>query len=209
MPTNRRLESFSDAVFAIAITIMVLEIHIPATLAFSDDPKAFSDFATIFATYVLSFIIIANLWVSHHYLLYTVSRPTRATIWFNNLLLLGVTLIPVTTRFLGLHPHSPRAVAAYGVVAFACTAAFMLLRSHASKHTHNAVFRDIHRRVLRRATLFLVFYGASIPLAFINTWLSWICFLIVPPMLFLPIIQASRAPSEEHDEHHGLERSCP
>ena len=57
-------------------------------------------------------MIIANLWISHHYLLFTVHHPSRATIWFNNLLLFWITMIPVTTRFLGHFPNSPRAAAA-------------------------------------------------------------------------------------------------
>ena len=207
MPTNRRLEFFSDGVFAIVITIMVIEIQIPSVLAFSDDPAALRGFATILATYVLSFIVIANLWISHHYLLFTVHHPTRATIWFNNLLLLWITMIPVTTRFLGHFPTSPRAAAAYGLVGAGCTTAFMLLRAHAARITRNDLYRRIHRRILRRARLFLLFYAASIPLAFVSTWLAWACFLIVPPMLFLPIVRADDVPMDEH--HKGLEKSCP
>ena len=208
MPTNRRLEFFSDGVFAIVITIMVIEIKIPAVLAVSDDSQALREFATILATYALSFVIIANLWISHHYLLFTVHHPSRATIWLNNLLLFWITMIPLTTRFLGHFPNSPRAAAAYGVVGAGCTAAFMLLRAHAARITRNDLYRRIHRRILRRARLFLFFYGASIPLAFVNTWLAWACFLIVPPMLFLPIVRADDPPPM--DEHHkGLEKSCP
>ena len=207
MPTNRRLEFFSDGVFAIVITIMVIEIQIPAVLAFSDDRQALGEFATILATYALSFVIIANLWASHHYLLFTIHHPTRATLWFNNFLLFWITMIPLTTRFLGHFPNSPRAAAAYGLVGAGCTVAFMLLRAHAARITRNDLYRRIHRRILRRARLFLLFYAASIPLAFVNTWLAWACFLVVPPMLFVPIVRADDAPTDEH--HKGLEKSCP
>ena len=203
MPTSRRLEFFSDGVFAIVITIMVIEIQIPASLAFSDDPKALREFATILATYALSFVIIANLWVSHHYLLFTIQHPTRATIWFNNFLLFWITMIPLTTRFLGHFPGSPRAAASYGLVGAGCTIAFMLLRAHAARITRN----DLYRRILRRARLFLGFYAASIPLAFVNTWLAWACFLIVPPMLFVPIVRADDGPVDEQQK--GMEKSCP
>ena len=100
-PTNRRVESFSDAVFAIVITIMVLEIQIPDRLAFARDPMALREFGSGYLTYALSFFVIANLWVSHHYLIFTLSRPTRTTIWFNNLLLFCVSTLPLVTRFLG------------------------------------------------------------------------------------------------------------
>jgi uncharacterized membrane protein len=157
-------------------------------------------------SYALSFFVIVNLWTSHHYLVFTVRNPTRVTIWLNNLLLFFVTLIPVTTRFLGMHPTSSRAAAAYGLLGVAATIAFMLLRSHAARITDNEVHRGIHRRVLRLTWLFLAIYAISVPLAFISPMLTWACFLIVPPMVFLlPGIRAQHA----SDEHHELERSCP
>ena len=208
MPDNRRLESFSDGVFAIVVTIMVLEIRIPDTLAFGNDPVALKEFATYVGTYALSFLVIVNLWTSHHYLLFTLRQPARTTLWYNSLLLFSVTLIPVATRFLGMHPTSPRAAASYGFVAALCTAAFMLLRSHAARTTRNDVHRGIHRRVIRRTWLFLTIYLASIPLAFVNLWLAWACFVIVPPMLFLPVIRVP-VMGEEAPHDHALERSCP
>lgn len=208
-PTNRRVESFSDAVFAIVITIMVLEIHIPDSLAFGKDPAAVRAFGVVFLTYALSFFVIANLWVSHHYLIFTLSRPTRTTIWFNNLLLFCVSTIPLVTPFLGMFPTSSRAAAAYGLVGAACTAAFMLLRSHASRHTHNEAHRDIHHRILRRSALFLTIYLVSIPLAFVNVWLAWLCFASVPPMLFLPIVRAQIARKDSAEDHRDMEHLCP
>ena len=190
----------------------------------------------------MSFLVIVNLWTSHHYLLFTLRQPARTTLWYNSLLLFSVTLIPVATRFLGMHPTSPRAAASYGFVAALCTAAFMLLRSHAARTTRNDVHRGIHRRVIlprvarrmartgrrgglsirrwvsgarigtgrviRRTWLFLTIYLASIPLAFVNLWLAWACFVIVPPMLFLPVIRVP-VMGEEAPHDHALERSCP
>lgn len=209
-PTNRRVESFSDGVFAIAITIMVLEIQIPDSLAFADDPVLLRSFGAAYLTYALSFFVIANLWVSHHYLIFTLSRPTRTTIWFNNLLLFCISTIPLVTRFLGMHPLSPKAAAAYGLVGAASTAAFMLLRSHASRRTHNEAHRDIHHRILRKSALFLTIYLVSIPMAFVNVWLAWICFVCVPPMLVVPIIRAQIAKKgAPKGAHHEMEHSCP
>jgi len=208
-PTSRRVEAFSDGVFAIVVTIMVFEIRIPDSFAFAGDRAAFEQFAGVIVTYALSFFVIVNLWTSHHYLLFTVQNPARSTIWYNNLLLFTVSLIPVMTRFLGMHPDSSRATAAYGALGFACTAAFMLLRSHAARISHNELHRDIHRRVLRKTWLFLSIYAVSVLLAFVKPWLAWICFVIVPPMLFLPIIQGRGRKTRAEAEQHSLERSCP
>jgi uncharacterized membrane protein len=208
-PTNRRLENFSDGIFAIAITIMVIDVRIPASLAFSNDPAALMQFSTALTAYALSFIVVANLWTSHHYLVFTLNRPTRSTIWFNNLLLFGVTMIPPATRFLGHFPTSSRAAASFGGVGFCTTAAFMLLRTHARRTSHNVLHQAIHRRVLRRTWLLLAIYAASIPLAFVQPWVSWLCFASVAAMLFVPVIGAQRARESTTDDHHNLERSCP
>jgi uncharacterized membrane protein len=205
-PTIRRLESFSDGVFAIVVTIMVFEIRIPDSLASAWDPAALRQFAEILFTYALSFFVIVNLWTSHHYLVFTLGHPTRSTIWLNNLLLFCVTLIPVTTRFLGLHPYSSRAAAAYGLVGALGTISFMLLRSHASRIAENDVHRSIHRRVLHLTWFFLAIYALSVPLAFVSPLLAWMCFVIVPPMVFfLPAIRAQHPAGG----HRALERSCP
>ena len=207
-PDSHRVEAFSDGVFAIVVTIMVLEIRIPDSLAFGTDPAALKHFATYLGTYALSFLVIVNLWTSHHYLLFTVRNPARTTLWYNSLLLFTVSLVPIATRFLGMHPMSSRAAAGYGLVAAACTAAFMLLRSHAARTTQNEVHRGIHRRVIRRTWVFLTIYLASIPLAFVNLWLAWACFIIVPPMLFVPVIRAAGHRDHTPDER-ALEHSCP
>lgn len=208
-PTSRRLENFSDAVFAIVLTIMVFEIKIPDGLVLGNSILALRQFSVVLGTYILSFYVVANLWTSHHYLVFTIAKPARTTIWLNSLLLFWATLIPVVTRFLGSHPSSSRAAAAYAVVGLGATGAFMLLRSHAARMSNNDLHRDIHMRVLRRTWLFLAIYGAAIPLAFVSPLLAWACFMAVPPMLFLPIIRGRAAATRAAAEQHSLERSCP
>ena len=205
-PSNRRLEGFSDGVFAIVITIMVLDVRIPAGLAFAQDPPAMAQLGSALAAYALSFLVIANLWTSHHYLVFTIDMPARTTLWLNTFLLFWITMIPSAARFLGQFPNSPKAAAAYGLVASGCTAAFMLLRTHAAHSTRNELHRGIHRRVLRRTWLILAIYAVSIPLAFVSPILAWICFVIVPPMLFLPVIRVDTAmPTSDR----AMARSCP
>jgi hypothetical protein len=85
----------------------------------------------------------------------------------------------------------------------------MLLRSHAARITDSELHRDIHARVLRRTWVFLGIYAASIPLAFVQPWLAWLCFVIVPPMLFFPVVRGRTARARAAAEQHSLERSCP
>ena len=187
MPDNRRIESFSDAVFAIVVTIMVLEIHIPDGLAFGSNNVALMEFGALLAAYALSFVVIAIFWSNHHYLIFTLPTPDRATIWLNNHALFWVTLIPIVARFFGLNPTSPRAAAAYAFVIMTCTLSFSFLRRHAARISHNEFHRALHRRVFRRIWPAVAIYAAAIPLAFVDIRFAWACLLVLPAMFFLPV----------------------
>jgi len=205
-PTNRRVESFSDAVFAIAVTIMVLEIRVPDSLAFANDAVAFEEFATLLAIYVLSFVVVGILWANHHYLVFTLPKSDRVTIWLNNHVLFWVTMVPVVARFFGQHPTSPRATAAYAFVVMMCTFALTLLRRHAARVTENEVHRALHHRVFRRAWVAMALYSAAIPIAFLNIRISWALLLILPAMFFLPVI---RVQAGMREVHRGMKHSSP
>jgi uncharacterized membrane protein len=196
-PDNRRLEFFSDAVFAIALTLMMLEVRIPDSLAFAGDSAALRSFLTPIATYALSFFVTMILWARNHYLIFTIPKPDRATIWLNALILFCVTLIPIAAHFFAFHPAAPRAAAGYGFALMACTASFSLLRVHAAKVCDNELHRAIHRRVLRKAWIATAIYAVSMPIAFVDIRLAWAIFLITPAMFFLPVIRpplASKSP---------------
>lgn len=190
-PTNQRIEAFSDAVFAIVVTIMVLEIRIPDQLAFGNDANALMEFASVTATYALSFVVIAIFWSNHHYLIFTLPKADRATIWLNNNALFWITLIPVVARFFGLHPTSPRAVAVYAFVVMTCTISFSLLRRHGARISHNEFHRSLHRRVFRKIWPAVVAYAAAIPLSFVDIRIAWACLLVLPTLFFLPVTRSA------------------
>ena len=125
-PNNQRLEAFSDGVFAVAVTIIVLEVRVPDSLAFTNDAVAFQQFATLLAIYALTFVVVGILWTNHHYLVTTLPSSDRATLWLNNHVLFWVTMVPIVARFFGLHPTSPRATAAYAFVVMMCTGSLAL-----------------------------------------------------------------------------------
>ena len=202
-PTNRRIESFSDAVFAIAVTIMVLEIRVPDRLAFADDAVAFQEFVTLLGIYVLSFVVVGILWANHHYLVFTLPSTDRATVWLNNHVLFWVTMVPIVARFFGQHPTSPRATAAYAFVVMMCTGALTLLRRHAARVSDNRFHRALHHRVFRRAWMAMSLYAAAIPLAFVDIRISWVLLLILPAMFFLPVTRTDTMPNSAEPQRSG------
>ena len=191
-PSNRRLEAFSDAVFAIVVTIMILEIRIPDELALGNDRLALMRFAALFATYALSFVVVAIFWSNHHYLIFTLPKADRVTIWLNNQALFWITLIPLVARFFGQHPTSPRASATYAFVIMMCTVSFSMLRRHGARISRNAFHRSLHRRVFRRIWPAVALYAAAIPLGFLDIRLAWACLVVLPALFFLPITRGMR-----------------
>jgi uncharacterized membrane protein len=152
------------------------------------------EFSALLATYALSFVVIGILWANHHYLIFTLPRADRATIWLNNNALFWVTLIPIVARFFGMHPTAPRAAAAYAFVIMMCTISFSLLRRHAGRISHNAFHRSLHRRVFRRIWPAIALYAAAMPLAFVDIRLAWGCLVVLPAMFFLPVIRVEDEP---------------
>ena len=128
--TNKiRFESFSDGVFAIAVTLLALELRVPylhsTTFSFSDITPLIPGILT----FVLSFVAIAIFWVNHHQLTQNlVTIDKRRILWLNILFLLFLTLIPFVTQTMSVNAPSAPAVSMYAFVLFGASASFSLLR---------------------------------------------------------------------------------
>jgi TMEM175 potassium channel family protein len=187
-PGTGRIETFSDSVFAIAITIMVLDLKFPDQVAdWMASPAILLPLLPKFVSYVMSFVVIGIMWINHHQIMPTAPLATRHLMWWNNNLLFWTSLIPLVTRFLGDHPLLPLAVALYGLVLGANLLSFALLRLYIVRMTETGAALDAHHtRILRRNLFGAALYGASVPLAFVSVFISMVIFAAVPAMFFLP-----------------------
>jgi uncharacterized membrane protein len=107
---KRRLEAFSDGVFAIAVTLLVLEIKVPAL---SDPASGGLGLALLrqwpsYFAYLLSFSVILIMWVNHHVLLDLVREVDHAFLYLNGLLLMVITLLPFPTALLAQYGEDPK-----------------------------------------------------------------------------------------------------
>jgi uncharacterized membrane protein len=186
VPRTGRIEAFSDAVIAIIITIMVLDLRLPDSAL----GGGFSGFMALFLpkliVYLLSYAVIAIIWVRHHGLLYVAGRATRALLWSNIHLLLWMSIIPVATGMLGSAPFSPLAVATYGFVLAGNAAAFMVLRWTIYRDTEDVDLKGFHVNMLRNNSFALLLYALSVPLAFVSVYASFAIFVLMPGLFFLP-----------------------
>ena len=121
--TTSRLEAFSDAVLAIIITIMVLELNVP------HEPTlhALAESATGLLTYLLSFVYLGIYWNNHHHLFQLVDRVRGGVLWANLHLLFWLSLVPFTTAWMDEH-FGTTPVMIYGVNLLLAALAFYLLQ---------------------------------------------------------------------------------
>lgn len=121
--TTSRLEAFSDAVLAIIITIMVLELEVPPEPTL----QALAESATGLLTYLLSFVYLGIYWNNHHHLFQLVDRVRGGVLWPNLHLLFWLSLVPFTTAWMDEH-FGTIPVMVYGVNLLLAAAAFYLLQ---------------------------------------------------------------------------------
>ncbi len=167
--TPTRLEAFSDAVIAVAITIMVLELHpphgptLPALLTLY--PQAES--------YVISFGFIATYWVNHHYLFHQLKRVDERVLWSNMVLLFLLSLIPFATAYAGETREAAFPTALYAAVMLANALAYWLLASAIQAQYRGGPMPPAFGRRARLVNYAAVtVYALAIPAAYLNPTLA-------------------------------------
>src|ERR1700754_1700415 len=115
-----RLEAFSDGVFAIIITIMVLEIKVPHGAGVED----LVPLLPVFLSYALSFVYVGIYWNNHHHLFQAAERVNGTILWANLHLLFWMSLIPFVTGWAGEHQSDALPSAGYGLILFLSSMAY-------------------------------------------------------------------------------------
>jgi uncharacterized membrane protein len=128
--TSSRLEAFSDAVIAIIITIMVLELHVPEVDGVDGTLWAdIRDLGPIFFSYVLSFVYLGIYWNNHHHMLHVVDHVSGGILWANLHLLFWLSLFPFATAWMGESDFAEAPTALYGIVSLLAAIAYYILQT--------------------------------------------------------------------------------
>lgn len=201
--TTDRLETFSDGVIAIAITLLILQISVPR----SRDGQLFDDLLDLwpsYAAYALSFVVIGIMWVSHHTMFERIASVDRQLLFLNLLLLLGIAFLPFPTALLaeyvqdgGSNAHIAAAIysASMTVIGLAFTGLWIHLARRPALLIEGAdqaaLRRSIHRSAFGPAV-----YGASIALAFVSAEACLVVYALVA-------LYFARGPSSRILDAHG------
>ncbi|WP_298673348.1 TMEM175 family protein [uncultured Sphingomonas sp.] len=178
-----RVEAFSDGVIAIIITIMVLELKVPA----ADGIRNILAMWHLFLAYALSYIYVGLYWGNHHRLLGHARTVGNALIWSNLALLFGLSLVPFGTAYLGEHEFSRTATQVYLVTLILPAVGYAWLqRVIAKTGARHEAARDYHLRTTRKGYFAVVVYTLGFALTFVSPWLGIACAALVALFWIVP-----------------------
>jgi uncharacterized membrane protein len=176
---KNRIETLSDGVFAIVVTLLVLELRIPElsdAASTAELSRELIAMAPKFLSMVMSFLTVCVIWLNHHRLFTLIEHFDVPLFWLNANLLLWVCVIPFPTAVVGDYPFNALALSLYGVVMSLMGCAFVFMRLHIQ--SARCVHEDVDLDAFRVATIRVVLLS---PVTYaVGALVSWLW----PPLAF-------------------------
>jgi uncharacterized membrane protein len=181
-----RLKALSDGVVAFALTLLVLDIRVPAGVAAVDLAASLVALGPELLIYLMAFVVIGSAWGAHQRMLGQISRGDGLLVWFTLLSLLPITLVPACASLLGDFPNQFVAVAVFASNAVAIQLTAYVLWRHADRH--GLIDRSLDRRVVdgigRRHLVNGLGFALSIPLALVAPAIAYAVWIAVFVLIF-------------------------
>jgi uncharacterized membrane protein len=178
-----RLETFSDGMLAIIITIMVLELKVPH----GTDWASVKPILPGLISYIMSFLFVGVYWGNHHHLLHTVKRLSAGIMLTNLNLLFWLSLIPFATGWMGENHFASIPVATYAILLDICGLSYTFLQKTIEAcHKEDVQIRTVMKKQTRKGILSVILYTAAAPLAFLNPYISVTIFFVVAIIWLIP-----------------------
>jgi uncharacterized membrane protein len=193
-----RVETFSDGVIAIVITIMVLTIKTPDFNVQSTSTglkRHIYGLMPYIITYAFSFMMIGIFWINHHHMFHLLEKTDEPLLIQNLIFLFWMSLIPLGTALIGANPKMPDSLALYGGILLMTTVTLALMRIYTIKK--ELVHKDKDEKVTRKLSIVskrakmksiigALAYLCAIPLAYVNIFIAYAIFLVPPVIFFIP-----------------------
>ena len=177
-----RLNAFTDGVVAVIITLMVLELHTPASAEFA----AVRPWLPLFGVYVLSFVNIGIFWNNHHHMMQAARNIDGRVLWANLGLLFWLSLVPLVIRWIDQTGMQPLPVASYGLVLLMAGAAYQLIEVAlaAAEGPESVVAQAVGSRA--KEWISIVCYFAGMALAWVSPFISIALYVFVAATWLIP-----------------------
>jgi len=184
---KNRVEAFSDGIFAIIVTLLVLEIkvpHIENHNSITDLMGALKLLLPKFFSWLISFFTVAVIWVNHHKIFKQISKLDNGIFWWNAVLLLWTSFIPFPTAVLGDYPYNKVSLVLYGLVMAMMALSFTLMRFYALRNQH-VLEATVNIETFKKGTLYSLIYGplmylAGAALSIFSTYIAFVIYLAIP-----------------------------
>ncbi len=183
-----RLETFSDSVLAVIITLTAIELRAPA----QGSLHAMGHALPTLLVYVVNFAFLGIYWNNHHHLLRSATRISAGIMWSNLALLFALSLIPVMTQWVGAHYRDTAPAVTYGIVALAAGACYQVLtRAIVRAEDHPHVARVVGRGI--KGAISIAGYALGVALALVSPWLGYALYVAVTVLWLVPDRRFARA----------------
>jgi uncharacterized membrane protein len=197
-----RLEAFSDGVFAIVVTLLVLELKVPSLQdhhRVSELGQQLLHLSPKFLSWVISFIIVCKFWLNHHHILGLARYADYGTVWLNAIFLMFQSFIPFPTAMMGEYAANPLAVSAFGVVMAVNTLLFIALHAYILRHLIKPELVDAQDpHIIRKSFVGVVSYLIGAGAAWFSVRAAFVIYLLTP--LFLSSLrQDETSPSSAYN----------
>jgi uncharacterized membrane protein len=189
--TTSRIEALGDGIFAIAMTILVLEIHVPV-IDNANSRKllhVLRELAPHVAGYIVSFLILGTLWIGHHNHFVYIRRADRLLLWLNIGFLCSIAFLPFSTALLGAYSNQPVAAALYGSNLLAAGGflwGHWVYATRGRRLVAADLSDDLVRMARRRVEWGILVYASAIGVAFVSMPISLVLFALMPIVYIIP-----------------------
>jgi TMEM175 potassium channel family protein len=191
-----RIEAFSDGVFAIIVTLLVLDLGVPVLRDAHSAGELGRQLVALlpkFLSWLISFVIVCKFWLNHHHVLGLARHADYGMVWMNSIFLMFQSFIPFPTALMGEYPHNPLAVSLFGVVMAFNTVLFIALQAYIMRHLIKPELEgteDPH--IIAKSFVGPVSYLAGAAIAWLAVDASFAIYFITPLFFIVPARPVSR-----------------
>ncbi|MDQ2902407.1 MAG: TMEM175 family protein [Chloroflexota bacterium] len=187
--STARTEAFSDGVFAVAITLLVLNLQVPQLASEEWFNNELPHLWSKVLIYMLSFVVVGIYWVAHHNTFHYISRSDRNLLWLNILFLMCIVFIPFPTALLGQYTHQQTPVIIYAGTLVITGLVLQSLWWYVTSN-YRLVDREIDPQLVKKATrrnlLAPLIYLLAIGISFLKIEVSLALLVLVPVLYIFP-----------------------
>jgi uncharacterized membrane protein len=202
-----RIEAFTDGVFAIIVTLLVLELKVPAL----NNPRSASELAERliellpqFLSWLISFVIVCKFWLNHHHIFGLARHANYSLVWLNVIFLMCQSFIPFPTALMGEHSSNPLAVSFFGCVMAINTVAFIAMHRYILRRLLKPGLGDAQDpHIILKSFVGVVSYLIGAVFAWYNVDVAFAVYFLTPLFFIVPPQGRSSNP-QDYSAHSSV-----